>query len=297
MQKKTFCCICGSTEHVDVSICENCKNKEKENQQQTRESQKKTVKKQQIPTVCPSCGRVKVHNHWKHIDVEGIPRYRYCNDCSQIKGNRIHAVVQLRFPEEIKEEEIKKIELCLEPVPPTKYAVEEKKNGFDFNFINTDLALSFSKRLQKKFIAKLITSRKQVTQDKHTGKQVYKTIISVRTNEFQQGTLVYYKDSPWRIDKISDKSISLTNITKKERKTVSDKEYSLLKKVQVQEIQQGIITAHNKETLYVMLDESYETVEIPNTIYKAKNGMRLTLYNKYYFVSLQTNNEVKDSAK
>lgn len=220
-----------------------------------------------------------------------------CPNCSKMNSGYYEAVIQLRTDEkELSSDEIIKVDSLIKNFLESSfeknklaYLVQKDtiKEGIDYYIGSYKEGRKIANNIQSKFGGVIKESPRLVSQDKSTGKGLYRIWISVRLPKFKKKDFISYSSKIAQILSIDNKKIIAIDLETNSKFSISWKEYDdieSLKKYDDIEIAEIISKSPNK--IQILDPEDYEVIDI----YEKNKSDNLEIGDKIKIIKL--NNKI-----
>ena len=260
VKRTRFCCVCGREGTFPGNLCPECTPVEVvEPASSTR------VVKREMARLCPECGRVQFDPMEPFVEAElpKVYKKRYCEDCGRMRSNRITAIVQVRSPRPLTDDQVERVAQCLSSVPWTRYRAKEVAGGVDFNFLEHSDATNAGRRITMRLGGLMTSTRTLVTQDRQTGKGLYQVTVLVRIPNARPGELVRIDAGIGRLVSMGSKGALIRDLATRDTFRLTRKQAATLKLVPEDIIHEALVSAVSPGEVFVTLMDTYETLTIP----------------------------------
>jgi len=228
-----------------------------------------TIAECYIEAVADVLGEKIVESHNSNVKIN----HSVCPDCSKKSSGYFEAVVQLRAdkrefnPEEIKniDELIQKTILKQSKKDKLAYIpqIAKLKEGRDYYIGSLKSARKVAENIKDHYGGVLKESPRLISEDKSTGKGLYRVWISVRLPGFEIGDFIKYNNKIARIIGINGNRIQILNLEDYEEIVLKWREYDLIEKIaDNDEIQKAIISSKSPRTIQILDPEDYSPVDL-----------------------------------
>lgn len=196
-----------------------------------------------------------------------------CPDCSKINSGYYEAVIQFRADnrELTKDEIIDTTEIVKKSLDTQfkrnklAYLVEkvDMKEGIDYYIGSYKAAKKIANDLKNIFGGVIKESPRLISQDKSTGKGLYRIWISVRLPSFKTGDIIKYLDKVGQIVTIDGKKIMVNDLNRFNNFSIFWKEYNSIKLIKTRkEIKTSNIISKSPSKIQILDPDNYEVVDI-----------------------------------
>lgn len=196
-----------------------------------------------------------------------------CPTCSKIQSGYYEAVIQFRADNrEIKPEEYDKAEEIVERTL-IKQSKKDKlaycpqiarlKEGHDYYIGSLKSGKKVAEALTEEFGGMVKESPRLISEDKSTGKGLYRIWISVRIPEFEVGDFVKYEDKIIRITSIGKSSVVGQELSNDKKHNIPMKNMEDIKLVKkASEIETTTIISKSPSTIQILDPSDYSAVDL-----------------------------------
>ncbi len=260
VKRTRFCCVCGKEGSFTGNICPECTPVEI-----VEPAQPTAPNKQEMARLCPDCGRVKFNSEEPFVEAEWpkVFKKRYCEDCGRMRSNRITAILQVRSPRPLTEDQVERIAECLSSVQWTRYRAKDVAGGVDFYCLEHSDATNAGRRITMRLGGLLTSTRTLVTQDRNTGKGLYQVTVLVRLPNARPGELVRIDAGIGRLISMGSKGALVRDLATRDTFRLTRKQASKLKLVPEDIVHEAMVSAVSPGEVFVTLMDTYETLTIP----------------------------------
>ncbi len=215
--------------------------------------------------LCPECARVQFHPDEPFVegDLPKVFKKRYCEDCGRIRSGRINAIVQVRSSRPLTELQVEQVAKGLSSVPWTRYRAKEVAGGVDFHFLEHSDAVNASRRITSRLGGLMTSTRTLVTQDRNTGKGLYRITVLVRLPEAHPGELVRIDTGIGRLVSLGSKGAMIRDLATREIIRLTRKQAATLKPAPDETVHEAMVSAVSPGEVFVTLMDTFETLTIP----------------------------------
>lgn len=180
-----------------------------------------------------------------------------------MRSNRITAIVQVRSPRPLTDDQVELVAQGLSSVPWTRYRAKEVAGGVDFYCLEHSDATNAGRRITMRLGGLMTSTRTLVTQDRNTGKGLYQITVLVRLPDARPGELVRIDAGIGRLVSLGSKGALVRNLATRDTFRMTRKQISTLKLVPEDTIHEAIVSAVSPGDVFVTLMDTYETLTIP----------------------------------
>ena len=196
-----------------------------------------------------------------------------CPTCSKVQSGYYEAVVQFRADKrEIKEEEYQKADATFERTL-IKQSKKDKlaycpqiarlKEGYDYYIGSLKTARKVAENLKEEFGGIIKESPRLISEDKSTGKGLYRIWISVRIPEFEHDDFIRYENKILQVKDIDKNRVVGLDISANKKHSIPLKnmeEIELVKKAD--DIETTTIISKSPSTLQILDPSDYSAVDL-----------------------------------
>ena len=206
-------------------------------------------------------------------DTEVKIRKTVCPTCSKVQSGYYESVVQFRADKrEIKSEEYAKADEIVERTlikqsKSDKLAycpqIAKLKEGYDYYIGSFKSGKKVAENLKEEFGGTIKESPRLISEDKSTGKGLYRIWISVRIPEFEVSDFVKFEDKIIQVTSIGKNSVVGTEISTSKKHNIpmrSLEEIELVKKYD--EIETTTIISKSPNIIQILDPTDYSAVEL-----------------------------------
>ncbi|WP_413823556.1 MULTISPECIES: 60S ribosomal export protein NMD3 [unclassified Methanobrevibacter] len=199
--------------------------------------------------------------------------HNVCPNCSKKESGYYEAVIQLRADNrEIKQEELNKIEGVVQHTI-NKQAKKDKlayipqiltpKEGFDYYIGSYKTAKKIINNLKNEIGGESKESPRLISEDKSTGKGLYRIWISFRLPEYEIGDFVKFEDKILEITHISGHNIHCENLQDRKDFNIQWKNSTKVKLLEKNtKVKQSIVTDKSPSMIQILDPDDYTTVDL-----------------------------------
>lgn len=206
-------------------------------------------------------------------EVEVRLKKTVCPDCSKMNSGYYEAVIQFRADKrELDNDELIKSDKIVKKSLTTQfkknklaYLVEKAiiKEGVDYYIGSYKAAKKIANDLKNTFGGVVKESPRLISQDKSTGKGLYRIWISLRLPNFKTGDIISYFDNIGQIIAIDGKKILANDLNSFDNFSIFWKEYNSIKVLKSgKEIKNSNIISKSPSKIQILDPDSYEVVDI-----------------------------------
>ena len=196
-----------------------------------------------------------------------------CPTCSKVQSGYYEAVVQFRADNrDIKEEEYQKADETVERTL-TKQSKKDKlaycpqiarlKEGYDYYIGSLKTARKVAENLKEEFGGIIKESPRLISEDKSTGKGLYRIWISVRIPEFEHDDFIKYENKILQVKDIDKNRVIGFDISTNKKHSIPLKnmeEIELVKKAE--DIETTTIISKSPSTIQILDPSDYSAVDL-----------------------------------
>lgn len=196
-----------------------------------------------------------------------------CPTCSKIQSGYYEVVVQFRADNrEIENEEYAKADEIVERTlvkqsKSDKLAycpqIAKLKEGYDYYIGSFKSGEKVAEALKEEFGGIIKKSPRLISEDKSTGKGLYRVWISIRIPEFKISDFIKYEDKIMQVQSISKNSIACIDISTEKKYNIQMKNLEDIEFVKKSdEIETATIISKTPQFIQIMDPVDYSTVDI-----------------------------------
>ena len=233
------------------------------------EQMRGTIAECYVEAVATVLGEEVVETHTPNVKIN----YSVCPDCSKRNAGYYEAVIQLRADDrELEEEEIAKAEEIIgrtleKQSKKDKLAyipqVANLKEGNDYYIGSLKSAKKLVEHLKDEFGGITKESPRLISEDKSTGKGLYRIWISLRLPKFVKEDFVKYHDDVYQIIDVDGNRIQMMDLKKQGMITLKWREYDNIEKIgHLEGIQKAIITAKSPNSIQILDPDDYSPIDL-----------------------------------
>ncbi len=228
-----------------------------------------TIAECYIEAIATVLGETIVETHTPNVKINKS----VCPECSKRAAGYYEAVIQLRSDSRnLTEEEIEKSEdLIFKTIKKQskkdKLAyipqISKPKEGKDYYIGSLKSAKKVAEQLKEKLGGIIKESPRLISEDKSTGKGLYRIWISVRLPKFEINDFVKYNNIIGKLLSIDGNRIQIENLENYEKITLKWREYENIEKIaSKKEIKKAIITAKSPNNIQILDPEDYTPINL-----------------------------------
>ena len=176
---------------------------------------------------------------------------------------------------ELKEDEIEKAEEIVNRTLNKQYKkdklayipqVARLKEGNDYYIGSLKSAKKVIEHLKEEFGGTTKESPRLISEDKSTGKGLYRIWISLRLPKFVKDDFVKYNDNVYQINDVDGNRIQVINLENQEKIALKWREYDSIEKIDhLEGVQKAIITSKSPSTLQILDPDDYSPIDLEMT--------------------------------
>ncbi len=196
-----------------------------------------------------------------------------CPDCSKFAAGYYESVIQLRadsrslYPEEIgqADEIIKENLNRLQEKNRMAYLSQriKIKEGIDYYIGSQKVARKLVHKIREILGGFSQESPRLMGQDKSSGKDLYRTWISLRLPEFSIDDFISFKDRFAQVKSLDSRKIVVKDVSSLEKFSIPWKDYPAIEKLaSFKDIQKTTLTAKTPKLIQLLHPTTYETIEV-----------------------------------
>ncbi|MCQ2976882.1 MAG: hypothetical protein MJ232_02600 [archaeon] len=228
-----------------------------------------TIAECYVEAIATVLGEEIVETHTPNVKVNRS----VCPECSKRVAGYYEAVIQLRADSrELTTSEIEKAEKIINRTiekqsKKDKLAyipqVAKLKEGRDYYIGSLKSGNKVAEHLKEELGGTIKESPRLISEDRSTGKGLYRIWISVRLPKFEINDFIKYKDKIAKVIAIDGNRIQIENLENYEKIALKWREYDNLEKVSTKkDITKAIITAKSPSYLQILDPEDYSPIDI-----------------------------------
>ena len=196
-----------------------------------------------------------------------------CPTCSKIQSGYYETVIQFRADKrEIKSEEYAKADEIVErtlikQASSDKLAycpqIAKPKEGRDYYIGSFKSGKKVAENLKEEFGGIIKESPRLISEDKSTGKGLYRIWISVRIPEFELGDIIRYENKLLQVNDIDKNRVTCTDIKDSKKHSIPLKHMEEIELVKKQEeIETTTIISKSPKTIQILDPVDYSAVDL-----------------------------------
>ena len=196
-----------------------------------------------------------------------------CPTCSKIQSGYYESVIQFRADKrEIHQEEYKKADEIVEKTLNNQYKkdklaycpqIAKLKEGRDYYIGSLKSGRKVSNALKERFGGIIKESPRLISEDKSTGKGLYRIWISVRIPEFEVGDFIKYQDKILQIEDIGKNRVIGRDIETNKRHTIPWKDTEDLDVIRKsKDIEKTEVISKTPNTIQILDPTDYSVVDL-----------------------------------
>ena len=228
-----------------------------------------TIAECYVEAVADVLGEQVVETHTPNVKI----KHSVCPDCSKRNAGYYEAVIQLRADNrELRKEEIEHAETIINRTLDKLFnkdklayipQVAKLKEGNDYYIGSFKSAKKVVDHLKDELGAITKESPRLISEDKSTGKGLYRIWISVRLAKFEVDDFVEYNDKIYRVNAIDGNRIQLNELETNETLSLKWREYDSVEKISnTENIQKAIVTAKSPKTIQILDPEDFSPIDL-----------------------------------
>ncbi|MCQ2964325.1 MAG: hypothetical protein MJ203_02010 [archaeon] len=228
-----------------------------------------TIAECYVEAVATVLGEEVVETHTPNVKINKS----VCPDCSKRVAGYYEAVIQLRADSrELNNEEIGNAEEIIKRTiekqsKKDKLAyipqIAKPKEGRDYYIGSLKSAKKVAEHLKEELGGTIKESPRLISEDKSTGKGLYRIWISVRLPKFEINDFVKYNKILAEVIAIDGNRIQIQNLENYEKIALKWREYDNIEKIATKEdIKKAIITAKSPNNIQVLDPEDYSPIDL-----------------------------------
>jgi nonsense-mediated mRNA decay protein 3 len=196
-----------------------------------------------------------------------------CPNCSKQQSGYYESVIQFRADDrELTHEEIEKTDKIVVKTLNNRFCIDKLaylvqkaklKEGNDYYIGSYKSGKKVVEAIQEEFGGIIKESPRLISQDKSTGKGLYRIWISIRLSKFKKRDFVRYDDKDYEIVAIDGKRILIKELATLEKIPLQWKEYTSIKYLKsYEDIQSTTITSISPSIIQILDPDDYSVVDI-----------------------------------
>ena len=196
-----------------------------------------------------------------------------CPTCSKLQAGYYEAVIQFRADSrDIKKEEYEKADEVVERTlikqsKKDKLAycpqIAKLKEGYDYYIGSLKTGRKVAEALKDEFGGTIKESPRLISEDKSTGKGLYRIWISVRIPEFELGDIIRYENKLLQVNDIDKNRETCTDIKDSKKHSIPLKHMEEIELVKKQEeIETTTIISKSPKTIQILDPVDYSAVDL-----------------------------------
>lgn len=228
-----------------------------------------TIAECYIKAVATVLGEEVVETHTSNVKINKS----VCPDCSKRVAGYYEAVIQLRTDSrELNNEEIANAEEIIRHTiekqsKKDKLAyipqIAKPKEGRDYYIGSLKSAKKVAEHLKEELGGTIKESPRLISEDKSTGKGLYRIWISVRLPKFEIKDFVKYNKILAEVIAIDGNRIQIQNLENYEKIALKWREYDNIEKIATKEdVKKAIITSKSPNNIQVLDPEDYSPIDL-----------------------------------
>ena len=228
-----------------------------------------TIAECYVEAVATVLGEDFVEAHTPNVKIN----YSVCPDCSKRNAGYYEAVIQLRADDrELKEEEINRAEEIINRTLEKQFKkdklayipqVAKLKEGNDYYIGSLKSAKKVLEHLKEEFGGTSKESPRLISEDKSTGKGLYRIWISLRLPKFVKEDFVKHNEKIYQVNDVDGNRIQVIDLENGDKIALKRREYDSIEKIEhLDGIQKAIITAKSPKTIQILDPEDYSPIDL-----------------------------------
>lgn len=196
-----------------------------------------------------------------------------CPTCSKVQSGYYESVIQFRADNrEIKTEEYEKADEIVQRTLNKQYKkdklaycpqIAKLKEGYDYYIGSLKSGRKIASALKDEFGGLVKESPRLISEDKSTGKGLYRIWISVRIPEFEFGDFIEYKDKILQITDIGKNRVLGTDIKTNKKHTISWKDSDDIKVIKkLKDIEKAGVISKSPTTIQILDPADYSVIDL-----------------------------------
>ena len=144
-----------------------------------------------------------------------------------------------------------------------KKSVAKLKEGNDYYIGSLKSAKKVVEHLKEELGGTTKESPRLISEDKSTGKGLYRIWISLRLPKFVKDDFVKYNDSIYRINDVDGNRIQVIDLENGDKIALKWREYDSIEKIEhLEGIQKAIITAKSPNSIQILDPDDYSPIDL-----------------------------------
>ena len=228
-----------------------------------------TIAECYVEAVATVLGEELVETHTPNVKIN----YSACPDCSKRNAGYYEAVIQLRADDrDLKEEEINRADEIIyrtlnKQSTKDKLAyipqVAKLKEGNDYYIGSLKSAKKIVEHLKEEFGGKTKESPRLISEDKSTGKGLYRIWISLRLPKFLEDDFVKYNGNIYQINDVDGNRIQVSNLENGDVLALKWREYDSIQRIEhLDGVQKAIITAKSPKSIQILDPDDFSPIDL-----------------------------------
>ena len=228
-----------------------------------------TIAECYVEAVATVLGEEVVETHTPDVKIN----YSVCPDCSKRNAGYYEAVIQLRADDrELEDEEIATAEEIINRTLDKQFKkdklayipqVAKLKEGNDYYIGSLKSAKKVVEHLKEEFGGTTKESPRLISEDKSTGKGLYRIWIALRLPKFVKDDFVKYHDNVYQVSDVDGNRIQVINLENQDIISLKWREYDSIEKIEhLEGVQKAIITAKSPSMMQILDPDDYSPIDL-----------------------------------
>lgn len=196
-----------------------------------------------------------------------------CPTCSKVQSGYYESVIQFRADNrEIHPEEYKKADEIVQRTLNKQYKkdklaycpqIAKLKEGYDYYIGSLKSGRKVANALKDEFGGIIKESPRLISEDKSTGKGLYRIWISVRIPEFEVGDFIEYEDKILQVEDIGKNRVVGTDIETHKNHTIPWKDTKSIKVIKkLKDVEKAGIISKSPNNIQILDPADYSVVDL-----------------------------------
>lgn len=196
-----------------------------------------------------------------------------CPTCSKVQSGYYESVIQFRADNrEIHSEEYKKADEIVQRTLNKQYTkdklaycpqIAKLKEGYDYYIGSLKSGRKVASALKDEFGGIIKESPRLISEDKSTGKGLYRIWISVRIPEFEVGDFIEYEDKILEVEDIGKNRVVGTDIETKKNHTIPWKDTKSIKVIKkLKDVEKAGVISKSPSSIQILDPPDYSVVDL-----------------------------------
>lgn len=196
-----------------------------------------------------------------------------CPTCSKVQSGYYESVIQFRADNrEIHPEEYEKADEVVQRTLNKQYKkdklaycpqIAKLKEGYDYYIGSLKSGRKVANALKDEFGGLIKESPRLISEDKSTGKGLYRIWISVRIPEFEVGDFIEYEDKILQVEDIGKNRVVATDIKTNKKHTIPWKDTESIKVIRkLKDVEKAGVISKSPTTIQILDPVDYSVVDL-----------------------------------